>query len=473
MKILMVSSEAVPFSKSGGLADVVGALPPALNKLGHDSRIIIPAYNTKDEDCGEELISFDIEMLARTEKIRITRKIHNNVIYYFVCHHCFNKRLGIYGDTSFEPYADNLERFTILCKAALSLCESGIFSPDIIHCHDWTTGFLPYFLKESNKVCFKNIKTVFTIHNLAYQGTFPRLSFLQTAVTPSSKLFKDNQVNMLKSGLIFSDYITTVSPTYAKEIQTPAQGCGLDDILNERTNNLKGIINGIDINEWNPETDQFITEHFSAANPQNKAAVKSQMQKLFKLKQDPNVPVFAMISRLAGQKGFDALVPCLDQLLSENNLQFLIIGTGDHKLENRLLEIASRHDNISVNIMFSNSAAHIVEAGSDFFLMPSRYEPCGLNQLYSLRYGTLPIARRTGGLADSIIDLDENPTMGTGFLFNDLTSEEISRYVIKATELYKKENYNEYVIRAMQQNFSWESSARKYETMFAALLNNR
>lgn len=474
MNILMISSEAVPFSKSGGLADVVGALTPALIEAGNDARIIVPSYNTKFEDSGDFVCPLEIEMLDGLEHVEIRQKMVGKTIYYFVCHTVFNDRIGIYGDTSFTPYSDNFFRFALLCKASLQLCETLGWKPDILHCHDWTAGLAPYFLKVNRGQFFMGTETVFTIHNLAYQGTFPRMDFLFANVKPDEQLFSNGQVNMLQAGLVFSDYITTVSPTYAKEIQTPEQGCGLDGILVRRKSKLKGIVNGIDVNEWNPQKDELIPHHFSIKKMEGKAKLKKEIQTQFGLPVRDDVPLFAMISRLAAQKGFDTVIACLERILSDMDVQFIIIGTGDKTLENALKDMAQRHENLSVSILFSNKAAHLVEAGSDFFLMPSRYEPCGLNQLYSLRYGTIPIAHRTGGLADTIIDVDEYPKEGTGLLFDDLTPDEIYKHIRRATELYHRTEGNDTMekirARAMDQDFSWSSSADEYINVYRKLI---
>ncbi|MCQ2412335.1 MAG: glycogen synthase GlgA [Sphaerochaetaceae bacterium] len=473
MNVLMITSEAVPFSKSGGLADVVGALTPALISKGHDARIIVPSYNTTPENSGELVCTLEIEMLKGKETVQIRQRNVGKAIYYFVCHTVFNDRLGIYGDTSFTPYSDNFFRFSLLGKAALQLCETLGWKPDILHCHDWCAGLVPYFLKVNRGQFFMGTKAVFTIHNLAYQGTFSRMDFLYANVRPDEKLFSNGQVNMLQAGLVFSDYITTVSPTYAKEIQTPGQGCGLDPILVRRKNRLKGIVNGIDTDEWNPQKDALIDHHFSIGKMQGKAKLKKEIQEQFGLPVRDDVPLFAMISRLASQKGFDAVAMCLEDMLREMDIQFIIIGTGDTSIETKFKEMAERNENLSVNILFSNKAAHLVEAGSDFFLMPSRYEPCGLNQLYSLRYGTIPIARRTGGLADTIIDVDKYPDLGTGLLFDDLNPYEIVKHVHRATELYARTEGNNSLTkirqRAMEQDFSWSASADEYISVFSKL----
>ena len=469
MNIIMVTSEAVPFSKSGGLADVIGALPHALNAMGHNACVFVPSYNTPVERSGERVCSVPVELCGKTENVLITRKTVEKTVYYFVCHPFFNERLGIYGDTSFTPYNDNFERFSVLCKAVPAFCKATGFVPDIIHCHDWTSGLVPYFLKQSNDVFFRDTKTVFTIHNLAYQGTFQRMSFLLTGYKSDEALFRNGQINMMQAGIVFSDYVTTVSPTYAKEIQTSLQGCGLEEILAQRSKNLSGIVNGIDVNEWNPQTDSLIDEHFSVDDLSGKAKLKRQIQTQFNLPIAPDVPLFAMISRLASQKGFDVLVSCLENILKTERLQLIIIGTGDSSLENALLDIASKNENLSVNILFSNKAAHLVEAGSDFFIMPSRYEPCGLNQLYSLRYGTIPVARRTGGLADTIIDIDSYPDSGTGLLFDELCTSEIESHIHRAVELYGTPGFDSMIKRAMSRDFSWQSSAAEYVKIYEKL----
>ena len=474
MRILMITSEAVPFSKSGGLADVAGALPPALIEKGHDARIIVPSYNTSLEDSGKLECTLSIDMLSGPETVQIRSRMVGKTIYWFVCHKVFNERLGIYGDTSFAPYSDNFFRFALLCKAALQVCETLNWKPDILHAHDWCAGMVPYFLKVNRSQFFMGTKTVFTIHNLAYQGTFARMDFLYANVRPDENIFSNGQVNMLKAGLVYSDYITTVSPTYSKEIQTPEQGCGLDGILTKRHNKLKGIVNGIDINEWNPQKDKLIDHHFSVVRMEGKAKLKKELQEQQGLPVRPDVPLFAMISRLAAQKGFDAVLTCLEQILTEMEVQFVIVGTGDSNLERGLSELAKRHENLAVNILFSNKLAHQVEAASDFFLMPSRYEPCGLNQLYSLRYGTIPIATKTGGLADTIIDVDKYPNEGTGLLMDQLSPYEIVRHVHRATELYKRkegaDSFAKIRERAMSQDFSWSSSADEYIALYKKLI---
>ena len=468
----MVSSEAVPFSKSGGLADVVGSLSLSLKKAKNDTRIIVPAYGTPADLAGDFVASFDVQFPGRTENVQIRMQRRRWVRYYFLCHPWFCSRKGIYGDTSFTPYADNFKRFSLLCKASLELCKVLKWKPDIIHCHDWATGLVPYFIRFAGSF-FATTKVVFTIHNLAYKGSFPPLEWLQCGERPSEKCFADGRVNMMRTALEYSDYITTVSPTYASEIQMQSNGCGMESILVRRKKYFKGIVNGIDVREWNPMKDKLIHRRFNPDNLRGKARLKRDVQKKFNLPVEPSVPLFAMISRLASQKGFDVLLSVLESILRNNRLQFVIIGTGDSSLERSLTEMGERNANLSVNIIFSNEAAHLVEAGADFFLMPSRYEPCGLNQLYSLRYGTIPIVHKTGGLADTVVDIDEYPKKGTGLVFEDLTPETIAAEVARAAELYNNPDFEKTVRRAMLQDFSWESSAEEYLKVYAHLTGKR
>ena len=477
MNICMVSSESVPFFKSGGLADVVGALSAALVRIGEEVRVILPLYGSIDASSFTELpSSVTISLLGREEEVSFCFTEQDGVTYYFLRHPFFSDRKGIYGDTSFTPYHDNLRRYTLLNKAALVLCELINWHPDVMHCHDWTCGFLPYLLKQSDHPLFKHTKSMMTIHNLAYQGEFSRLELLSCDIEPTELMFSGSgwtkRTNMLKTGLVYADHLTTVSPTYAEEIQTPQYGCSLETLLSSRSDVLDGIINGIDYDEWNPEKDIFIDHHFSADRQDGKALVKQELQKEFGLAVDPSIPLFSMISRLAEQKGFVELLegsPCaLEQMLSQFTMQMVIIGTGDSQMERKLLELDKRFENLSVHILFSNRAAHRLEAGSDFFLMPSRYEPCGLNQLYSLRYGTVPVARKTGGLADSIIDLDDNPEEGTGILFEAMSGHAILKAVERSLAWWSKGSTIMQAIRSrsMQSDNSWQRSARLYRTLY-------
>ncbi len=473
MNILMVTSEAVPFSKSGGLADVLGSLPPALTRKGAEIRVLMPLYSFIDRKGFRKTASFPVQMLGSDETAEIWTKKLGGVVYEAVAHPWFTERKGIYGDTSFEPYQDNCRRFAFFSECAALYLKGNDWKADIVHAHDWPAGLVPFYLRKH----LIKAKTIFTIHNLAYQGNFSRYDAVLKGDRFSPECFAgpagEERMNMLRASLLLSDRITTVSPTYAKEIQSEKFGCQLDDILRERKSDLSGIINGIDTNEWNPAKDKFFDEHYSKTDLSGKAALKKRLQEECRLPVDENVPIFAMISRIADQKGYAELLGGNSPLIAEilkRDLQMIVVGTGDHMYEEKLKDLAAVYPNLSVNIAFSQRLAHIVEGGSDFFLMPSRYEPCGLNQLYSLRYGTLPVAHRTGGLADSIADLSEDKN-GTGFLMDDLGSDTILDAIDRALKLYSdKEALTKAIKRAMKEDFSWDRSAEEYIDLYTKLI---
>lgn len=469
----MVTSETVPFSKSGGLADVVGALSGALAS-NNEVSILMPLYGSINADLFNEEGECGIRMLNRTEKVAILSRKIENVTYLGLSHPLYTQRQGIYGDTSFAPYSDNFYRYALMCKAAVAIADEKKI--DILHCHDWTAGLACYLASEKKLKC----RTVFTIHNLAYMGEFPRYDALCAAFRPTENMLSgyglSKCINMLKTGVEYADAITTVSPTYAAEIQTREQGCGIEDLLRSRSSSLYGIINGIDTQEWNPACDSFFKDHFSIDDLSGKTRLKERAQIQFGLDIEPEKPLIAMISRLAEQKGFGPLLegsPCaLEQILSSNNCQFIIIGTGDKRYETKLKDIAMKYRNISVNIVFSQALSHLVEAASDFFLMPSKYEPCGLNQMYSLRYGTLPIAHRTGGLNDTIHDISEGTDKADGFLFDNVYSDEIVNAVNRAVDFYcnDKTGMKACIINGMKEDFSWTKSAQQYEEIYRKTL---
>jgi len=475
MNVLMVSSETVPFSKSGGLADVVGALSPALSKRGSCVKIAMPMYGFIPRKGFKKELTVKVKMLSSEESVDIMKKETNGCEYLAFAHPVFTARNGIYGNTSFTPYADNCPRYLLFAKAIIAYLKESKWKADVIHAHDWCAGPCLYLAKKERL----KAKTVFTIHNLAYQGEFSRYDMLLGAIEPTEKMFSGNGVekkfNMLKTGLEYADAITTVSESYSKEIQTPQQGCGLDLLLQSKKDLLHGIVNGIDYDEWNPAKDSAFREHFTPENLAGKAKLKRRVQKEFGLEVRDDVPLFAMITRIADQKGFADLLGgdycALERLVNENDIQFCIIGTGDKRYEEKLKGIASRHPNLSVNILFNVKASHILEGGADFFLMPSKYEPCGLNQMYSLHYGTLPVAHRTGGLADTITDYDEDIINGDGFLFDNLSGEDIEKRVKRAAEFYRndKKELAAARARAMRKDFTWSLSATKYENIYNSI----
>ena len=467
MNILMVTSETVPFSKSGGLADVVGALSPALVRSGAEVRVFMPMYSFIDSKGFRKSSSFTVPMLSHDEEVTTVSKHVDGVEYVGLVHPYFTERKGIYGDTSFTPYADNFPRFALFAKASVLYLKAAGWKADVIHCHDWTAGLVPHYAEMERM----KAKTVFTIHNLAYQGDFSRYD----AVLAGDRLDEDflsgpasaERVNMLKGALLTADKITTVSPTYAKEIQTERFGCSLDGILRSRSEDLYGILNGMDYHEWNPLHDKAFSEHFSKSNMAGKAALKKRIQKEHGFDQDESIPLFAMISRIADQKGYAELLggnsPLLEEILRER-IQMIIIGE-------KLMDLDSRYPNLSVRIAFSNTAAHETEGAADFFLMPSRYEPCGLNQMYSLHYGTLPVAHRTGGLADTIIDIDEDRENGNGLLINELSTQCILSRIRRAVELFSDRKALEKARRnAMEADLSWTRSAEEYLKLYRELV---
>ena len=470
----MATSETVPFSKSGGLADVVGALSATLSSMGHEVRVFMPMYSFIEKDGWHKALSFQIPMLGSNEKAEIFEKEENGVIYAGLSHPYFSKRVGIYGDTSFQPYADNCPRFLCFSKAVALYLAATDWKADIVHCHDWTTGLVPYYLKY-----FKiTAKTVFTIHNLAYQGVFPPFdAIISSSRIPHSALRGPKgheNINMLAAGLLDSDFITTVSPTYMEEIREINMGCGLDDILRNRKEVSRGIINGIDYTEWNPVGDKDIVSSYSYDDLSGKEVCKKDLLKEFKIQGYDDKPLFSMISRLADQKGFDELLlegePCaLERILSKNDSAVILIGTGDSKYVTKLSILMSKYKNLSVKIAFSTPLSHKAEAGADFFLMPSRFEPCGLNQLYSMRYGTLPIVHMTGGLKDTVRDLSGEE--GTGFVFSPLTPDTIVETVERAVAFYEdKDSLKKARVRAMKVNSTWKHSAEEYVEVYSSLL---
>ena len=467
----MATSETVPFSKSGGLADVVGALSATLTEMGNEVRIFMPMYSFIEKEGWHKSLSFLIPMLGTNERAEIYEKEVNGVVYVGLSHPYFSKRLGIYGDTSFQPYPDNCPRFLCFAKATALYLAATDWKVDIVHCHDWTTGLIPYYLKVE-------AKTVFTIHNLAYQGVFPPFD----AIISSSRIPKSalrgpkahENINMMAAGLLDCDFITTVSPTYMEEIRESGMGCGLDDILKDRKDDSKGIINGIDYNEWNPETDKDLISNYSVSDLSGKEECKKELLEEFKIKGYDDKPLFAIISRLADQKGFDELLlegePCaLERILQNHDSAVVLIGTGDSKYVTKLSLLMSKYNNLSVKITFSTPLSHKTEAGADFFLMPSRFEPCGLNQLYSMKYGTLPIVNMTGGLKDTVVDLENKE--GTGFVLSPLNPENIVKAAERAKEFYKdKESLTEARKRAMKVDSSWKKSAEEYMEVYTSLL---
>lgn len=473
MKILFVSSEIVPYIKTGGLADVSGALPKELKKKGYDVRIILPKYSKIDsqkfkiESCS---IEYEIPNFDNKAEIEKTIEPTFGIIAYFVKCDPYFAREEIYDD-----YKDNAERFIFFGKAVLELLKIIDWTPDIIHCNDWQTGIIPALLKNAynQDPLYQNIRTLFTIHNMAYQGVFPKEKFKLMGLPDSLFNFHAleywDQICLLKAGLVFSDIINTVSETYAKEIQTSELGGGLEGVLLERKSDLYGILNGIDYEIWDPRIDTYIWYNYDENSLDQKLLNKRKLQTECQLPQI-DMPIIGVISRLVDQKGFDLIEEIIDDLM-QLDLQFILTGTGIPKYHQLFTQIKEDYPQKSaIYFKFDNQLAHNIEAGADFFLMPSRFEPCGLNQLISLRYGTIPIVRKTGGLADSIIDIDSSPA-GVGFVFNNYDGQELLQKIKRALAFYNDTNRRITIIkRGMRKDFSWAVSAQKYEQLYQKAL---
>lgn len=486
MKILFVSSEVVPFSKTGGLADVAGALPKALSKMGHDVRIITPKYRMTDEkEFGLVTILDEINCHFHHETLsgEILRGNlpDSSIPVYFVKYDPMFDRDGLYTEEGLD-YQDNGQRFAFFCMASLWALRAMNWKPDVIHCNDWQTSLIPTYMAHHPDLrsddFYKGIRVLYTIHNLAYQGNFDRDILnrigLGWEVYTIDGLEFYGDINLMKAGIVFSDEITTVSEQYAKEIQTVEYGCGLDGVLRHRSEHLTGIMNGIDYNVWNPETDDLIPSNFSEKNMGGKTRCKKALQKKCGLPVDKDTPVIGMISRLADQKGFDLISDIIHELF-EMNVQFVLLGTGDPKYHHIFKRIDEMYPNKSgINITFDNKLAHEIEAGADMFLMPSRFEPCGLNQLYSMKYGTVPIVRKTGGLADSVVDCTSQTLKkgtATGFVFEEYKSEDLLETIQRAVETYKKtKTWRKLRKICMKQDYSWEVSAKKYVDLYRKMI---
>ncbi len=476
LKILFASSEVTPFAKTGGLADVSASLPSALTELGHQVITVMPLYRSVREggyDLEQQEKFPSIPFKGQKLETRIyAAKMGQDIPIYFLEREEFFDRKNLYG-TPEGDYFDNPERFIFFSRGVLELSQSIGFQPDIVHCHDWQTSLVLVYLKslyEKNS-SFSRARGVFTIHNLAYQGVFPKDMMSVSELPP--ELFSMNgleffgKMNFMKGGIVFSDVVTTVSQKYAQEIQTPEYGYGMDGVLRERSKDIHGILNGVDYDLWNPKTDTHIASNYDVKDTSGKKSCKEELIKIFKLKGSDEFPVIGMISRLADQKGFDILAEALDSLLALD-LYLVILGTGDAKYEQQLAALEKKHrGRLSVKIAFDNVLAHKIEAGSDMFLMPSKYEPCGLNQMYSLKYGTIPIVRATGGLDDTIKEFNPEVAKGNGFKFSAYSASDLVKTVKRALYLYRnKLLWTKLVTNAMKEDFSWHKSAKKYEQIY-------
>ena len=470
-RILMVTSEAAPFAKTGGLADVLGSLPPALVEKGEEVAVVLPAYGTIDLRGAERLYNdLTVWMDGGRYNCSIERFKRLGVHYLFVNCPALYGRQGIYGDRHGE-FGDNHIRYAVLCRAALAI-SSRIFRPDVIHCHDWQASLVPVYLKSTfrHDPVFYGIKTLLTIHNLGYQGRFGADVLPQIAVPANEVMHPEGleyfgDVNYLKAGIIFSDYITTVSSRYAQEIQTPEFGFGLDPLLRARRFFLAGILNGVDYDEWNPETDQYIPHRYNAGALEGKLACKQALLEEFQLPGDEleTRPLLGIVSRFAHQKGLDLVAECI-QGIADLGAQMVVLGSGDAELERTFAQVAAaRPQQFAYRSGYHEGLAHRIEAGSDMFLMPSRYEPCGLNQIYSLKYGTVPVVRATGGLDDTV-------TGDTGFKFFGSTANDLYNCLRHAiTEFSDHDAWTKRMRLGMALDFSWALSADRYVELYRRL----
>lgn len=475
MRVLFVASEASPFIKTGGLGDVAGALPKALAKKNVDIRVVIPKYKELNWEVKDKLRFkkwFNVYVGYRESFCGVWECFYNGVTYYVLDNERYFKRDGIYG------FYDDAERFAFFDRAVLDMLRQIDWQPDLIHCNDWQTGMLPVLLKfqyKKNDWFYWKMKTVYSIHNIAFQGVFdpiilPELFGFSMELYDNTCLQFDAGVSFMKGGLYYSDIITTVSNTYAGEIQTQEYGHRLDAVLRDRSYALRGIVNGIDYDEFNPKTDRYIYKNYDLNSIKNKAANKTALQRDLGLAVDENIPMIAMVTRLTSQKGIDLLVNIADRLLQQN-VQLVILGTGDKNFEDHFKWLDYAYGNkVSANIRFDNALSHKIYAASDLFLMPSRFEPCGLGQLIALRYGSIPIVRETGGLKDTVTAYNEYTGEGNGFSFRNYNADEFYNIIQYALWIYRNKNHwNTLINHAMTSDNSWEKSAQKYYDLYREL----
>ena len=473
----MVFSEVAPFAKTGGLADVGGALPLALSNLGCQVRIVMPYYNRFVEElAGADPVveNLPVELGSQVINTDIYRgQLNDTVEVYFIRRDEFFDRTYLYG-TPKGDYFDNFQRFTYFCKAVLSLCPAVKFQPDIVHCHDWQSGLIPAYLKHlvAAEDDLAATASMFTIHNIAYQGQFAAKLFPQTGL-PGRFFSMDGMefwggINFVKAAIVCADVITTVSPRYSEEIQTKEYGHKLEGVLQTHHRKLHGIINGANYEEWNPENDPYIAANYSRENLEGKNMCKLDLLRTVKLPERlMNRPLIGVVSRLADQKGFDLLAAVMDKFMAYD-LGLVILGVGEDKYHTMLTALAERYpEKIAVRLEFDERLAHKIEAGADMFLMPSQYEPCGLNQMYSLRYGTVPIVRATGGLYDTITPFNPTKGKGVGFRFTNYKPESFWDATKKALDLFSQpETWHQIMKNGMAIDFSWQSSAQKYLELY-------
>ncbi len=475
MKILYVAAEAVPFAKTGGLADVAGSLPKALKADGVDVRVIMPKFGKIPEayrNAMEHVYDGELPVAWRKKYVGLDKYELDGVTYYFVDNEEYFNREGFYG------YDDDAERFSFFSRAVLDLLPEMDFWPDVIHTNDWHAGLVNVFLKleHMGDARYERIKTVYTIHNLKYQGVFPK-DVMPDVLGLDWKYFNNGDlefydaVNFMKGGIIYADAVTTVSKTYAKEIQYPYFGEHLDGLLRSREQDLSGIVNGIDYDVYNPRTDKYIFETYDEGSLDRKLDNKTELQKSLGLPERRKVPLIAIVSRLVEPKGMDLVVRMMDEILQHEDIQLVVLGTGEKRYEDWFKGLAWRYPKkVSVNIYFSNELAQRIYAGADIFLMPSNYEPCGIGQLIALRYGTIPVVRQTGGLKDTVQQYNKYTQEGNGFVFNNYNAHEMMYALKRALSFYGNyEIWHKIQLNAVQSDFSWKRSAKEYEALYKRL----
>ena len=487
LNVLLLSSEVEPFAKTGGLADVSSALPKAIKALDHEIRIMMPRYGSINERKSQlhEMIRLkDIPVQVGKKhflagvKSSFLSNSHSKIQVYFLDNPDLFGRPGLYVDPETKSdYHDNDDRFFFFDHGALEVLKRLGWKPDIIHCNDWQTGLVPVYLKTLYKddPFYKDTRTIFTIHNMAYQGMFPKSSFEKTGL-PQELLTEggiqhDGKLNLLKAGLMYSDAITTVSERYAQEIQTSAEyGCGLQDIAKGRSNDLTGILNGIDVSVWDPAVDQTIPQRYDARSLDLKLDNKKELLRQLNLPFAESLPVIGMVTRLAEQKGIDIMMEVFDRII-HLPVQFVVLGVGDKRYQDFFEKAEKKYPaKVAVRLSFDTDLSHLIEAGSDMFLMASRFEPCGLNQMYSLKYGTVPIVRATGGLDDTVEDFVPATQKGTGFKFQKYDGQALFEATKRAVDTFADQPTWKRIMKSgMSKDFSWESSARKYVQLYRKL----
>lgn len=478
LNVALIASEIYPYAKTGGLADMVGAMARLLESPEVSVRLILPRYRqlrVSSFEATDISVEFPLgEGRCRAQLWRC-KNFHRAAVYAIDIPEFFD-RPGLYGEEGHD-YADNAVRFIAFSRAALACLKALGQALDVVHVHDWQTALIPFYLKTHYAAdpMLSHTRSILTVHNLSYQGLFPAGEF---ALTGLPQQFYDpryleffGQCNFLKAGLVSADWISTVSPSYAAEIMTPAFGCGLDGLLKERATRLSGILNGIDTIEWDPTSDHLLTANFSSKELEGKQHCKLALQEKLQLSVDPQRPLFAMIARFVEQKGIDQVAALLPTL-SATPAQWVFLGQGEKALEDRVKSLAARYpERVVAEFVFDEALAHQIEAGADFFLMPSRYEPCGLNQLYSLRYGTIPIVRAVGGLKDTVVDLRQHPDSGTGFVFSGSEIEGLAGSIHDALQLYRDTSLLERVRRrGMERDLSWKQSVNAYKQLYRHVL---